>query len=237
MEGSGTASDTKLTHGTQPSDFHIAPKPLYCSELSGADPPRHHGRKSKPVNPVETYLQEVLEIRRSGAGVKETSYYGPLRTLLNEIGATLRPRVRCIVQLQDRGAGLPDAGLFTADQFQRGADAEPLPGQKPARGAIEVKPADADARAIAESEQVARYLREYGSVLVANLRDFLLVGRDLDGAPATLESFSFAGDEAAFWSAATHPRKAADEQGGRLVEFLRRVLLRNAPLTAPEDLA
>jgi hypothetical protein len=44
------------------------------------------------TNPLETYLKELTEIRASGAGVKETSYYGPLSNLLNEIGKTLKPR-------------------------------------------------------------------------------------------------------------------------------------------------
>ncbi|MCX7014281.1 MAG: N-6 DNA methylase [Candidatus Sumerlaeota bacterium] len=189
------------------------------------------------MNPVEAYLQDVLEIHRSGAAVKETSCYPPLRALFNEVGAKLRPKVRCIVNLQDRGAGFPDAGLFTADQFQRAADAEPLPGQKPARGPIEVKSPGVQTSAIIESEQVARYLGEYGAVLVTNLREFVLVAPDSAGAPAALESFSLADDEKAFWSAAAHPRALTSDKGERLVEFLQRVLLHNAPLTAPEDLA
>ena len=41
------------------------------------------------MNPLETYLKELSEIRASGAAVKETSYYGPMANLLNEIGKTL----------------------------------------------------------------------------------------------------------------------------------------------------
>jgi len=56
------------------------------------------------MNPLETYLKELTEIRASGAGVKETSYYGPLANLLNEIGKTLKPKVKCIMGLQEQGA-------------------------------------------------------------------------------------------------------------------------------------
>lgn len=35
------------------------------------------------MTPLETYLKELTEIRASGAGVKETSYYGLLTNLLN----------------------------------------------------------------------------------------------------------------------------------------------------------
>jgi hypothetical protein len=52
---------------------------------------------------------------------------------LNEIGKTLKPRVKCIINLQNLGAGLPDGGFFTQDQFQKFADASLLPGQTPAR--------------------------------------------------------------------------------------------------------
>lgn len=52
------------------------------------------------MNLLETYLKELSEIRSSGAAVKETSYYGPLANLLNEIGKTLKPKVKCIIMLQ-----------------------------------------------------------------------------------------------------------------------------------------
>lgn len=41
------------------------------------------------MNPLETYLKELSEIRSSSAAVKETSYYSPLANLLNEIGKAL----------------------------------------------------------------------------------------------------------------------------------------------------
>lgn len=91
------------------------------------------------MSPLSAYLHSLREIHATGASVPETSYYGALETLLNEIGKTLKPRVRCVINLANRGAGIPDGGLFTAEQFQRG-DVAPLPGQLPARGVIEVKP-------------------------------------------------------------------------------------------------
>ncbi|MFP4437598.1 MAG: hypothetical protein ACLFVO_10145 [Chloroflexaceae bacterium] len=46
---------------------------------------------------LETYLRDLRTIHTQG--VAETSGYGPLATLLNEIGATLKPRVRCIIDI------------------------------------------------------------------------------------------------------------------------------------------
>jgi hypothetical protein len=69
------------------------------------------------MNPVETYLEELYAIRSSGGDVTETSYYPALSNLLNEVGKTLKPRVRCIINIQNAGAGLPDGGLYAAEQF------------------------------------------------------------------------------------------------------------------------
>lgn len=190
------------------------------------------------AQPVEAYLNDLIEVRRSGAGTKETSYYGALCSLLNTIGKELKPRVHCIVQLANQGSGHPDLGLFTTDQFQRGSDAEPLPGQKPSRGVIEAKASSADVRTTGRSPQVEKYLSSYGVVLVTNFRDFLVVGRDpITGATTELESFSLAADETTFWREAAHPRKMAKAIGARLTDFLRRALLQTAPLTLPSDVA
>lgn len=94
-----------------------------------------------PESAVEKYLKDLGEIWRTGGGVAEESYYGPLANLLNEIGKRLKPRVRCVAQLKNTGAGEPDFGLYTANQFQRANDARPMEGQKPERGAIECEPA------------------------------------------------------------------------------------------------
>ena len=91
------------------------------------------------MHPLEAYLTELREIRSTGGAGPEKSYYGALENLLNEVGRTLKPRVRCVSQVVDTGAGSPDFGLYTADQFQKSKDAEPLPDQLPERGVIEVK--------------------------------------------------------------------------------------------------
>jgi hypothetical protein len=157
------------------------------------------------MNPLETYIRELYDIRSTGAANPETSYYGPLAALLNEIGKTLKPKVRCIINLKNRGAGLPDGGLFTPDQFQKTAT-DPLPGAIPARGVIEVKPVSVDAWLTADGEQVSRYWGKYRQVLVTNLRDFLLVGQDAEGKQVKLEIYRLASNEADFWRKAAHPR-------------------------------
>ena len=184
------------------------------------------------MTPLEPYLRELRDIRSSGAAVKETSYYGPLATLFNEIGKTLKPKVRCVINLKNQGAGLPDGGLFAVDQFQRASEAEPLPGQIPARGAIEAKGTNSDAWSIAAGEQVARYLKRYRQVLVTNYRDFVLVGHDAEGKPAVLETYRLADSESAFWAAAANPAKMAAAHSERFTAYLKRVMLHAAPLAA-----
>jgi hypothetical protein len=92
------------------------------------------------VQLIEAYFRSLHEIRQTGGGVKEESYYGSLENLLNGIGKSLKPQVRCIIQLINHGAGHPDGGLFTKEQWYQGNDEAPLLGQTPSRGVIEVKP-------------------------------------------------------------------------------------------------
>lgn len=190
-------------------------------------------------DPVEIYFSALRDIHASGAGVAETSFYPALAELLTALGSKLKPKVTAIINLRNTGAGIPDGGLFTATQlkgWEPGTD--PLAGQLPARGAIEVKSPAEDAFVTAEGEQVARYVERYGLVLVTNLRDFVLVGRGASGTGTRiLETLRLAGTEAGFWARVQQPRKYAEDAGEGLVEFLRRVLLHNAPLSDPKDLA
>ncbi len=189
------------------------------------------------MHPVETYLSSLQQIHSTGGGTAEESYYGRFETLLNEVGKTLKPKVRCVGQLQNLGSGEPDFGLFTANQFQRSKDREPTPGQLPERGVVEVKPWKDDSFATSKSAQVSKYWKRYGLVMVTNYRDFVLIGRTHDAKPVRLETFRLAESQAEFRSMLTHPRKTAKEHGQRLLDFLQRALLHLAPLTNPEDLA
>src|SRR6266550_939001 len=189
------------------------------------------------MSPLETYLSDLYQTRSSGGAVKETSGYPALSLLLNEVGKTLKPKVRCIINLQNQGAGLPDGGLYTAEQFQKRAKGELLEGQPPARGCIEVKSPGEDVLVVSQGEQVRRYLSRYRQVLVTNYRDFILVGLDGTGNLVKRERFTLAVTEAAFWQAATQHRATANELGERFVEYLKRVMLHAAPLALPKDVA
>ncbi len=188
-------------------------------------------------HPLETYLHELYTLHSSGAGVAETSSYPPLAAFLNEIGRSLKPRVRFVNILGNQGAGSPDGGFYTADQFPKASAALPREGQLPSRGAIEVKAPRDDAKRIAHTKQVTDYLDFYRQVLVVTHREFLLLGYDDQGRPAQLESYRLADSEAAFWEMARHPQKTAAEHGDRLVEYLKRAMLRRAELVEPKDVA
>ena len=151
------------------------------------------GTNPKLSTAVETYLDDLRRVRASGGATGERSSYGPLANLLNAVGATLRPKVFCVGELADQGAGHPDFGLYTAKQVQRG---RPREGQAPERGVVEVKSPHEDLRAPAVREQVTRYWGRYRLVLVTNLREFGLVGPDAGGGEAMLESFRLADDGA-----------------------------------------
>jgi len=189
------------------------------------------------MNVLEEYLRELHEIRSSGSAVKETSYYPALSNLLNAIGKTIKPRVRCVINIKNRGAGIPDGGLFSSDQLQRSAGGEIPDGTIPSRGVIEVKGAGEDAWVVADGQQVSRYWGKYRQVLVTNYRDFVLVGQDVDGKPTKLETYRLAPSEVQFWKAANLSKATADRLSESFHEFLKRVLLNTASLASPEEVA
>ena len=184
---------------------------------------------------VETYLGDLRRIRASGGATGERSGYGPLANLINDIGTGLKPKVFCVSELADQGAGHPDFGLYAAKQVQRGG--QPPEDQLPEHGVVEVKSATDDAWLTAESAQVSRYWGRYRLVLVTNYRDFVLVGEDANGNPARLESFRLAADAQDFDRQLQKPRTFAHRTGVGLGEYLRRVLSHRARLTEPRDLA
>ena len=183
---------------------------------------------------VEEYFADLRRILASGAATPERSLYGPLGDLLKAVGATLKPKVFCVQEPADLGAGHPDFGLYAAKQVQKGA---PRQGQTPERGVVEVKSPGDDAWLTAASGQASRYWGRYRLVLVTNAHDFVLVGEDANGRPATLETLRLAGSEDEFLRRLERPRAFARDAGARLGEYLARVLSHRAALTEPRDLA
>ena len=183
---------------------------------------------------VETYLSELGRVRASGGATGERSFYGPLANLLNAIGSAIRPKVACVGELADQGAGHPDFGLYAARQLQKN---QPKQGQIPERGVVEVKAAADDAWLTAASQQVSRYWSRYRLVLVTNTRDFVLLGENAAGGPATLETFRLADNAATFTRLLETPRASAGKLGPGLGEYLARALSHRARLADPKDLA
>ncbi len=183
---------------------------------------------------IEEYLVELRRIRATGGGTGELSYYPPLNNLVNAVGGSLRPRVHCISQLAQQGAGHPDFGVYAARQVSRG---QPKQGQVPEGGVVEVKPASDDAWLTADSAQVSRYWERYRLVLVTNTRDFVLLGEDSQGNPFKLETFRLADSAADFEAKLQRPRAFANSVGPALAEYLCRALSHRATLAEPRDLA
>ena len=183
---------------------------------------------------VEEYLAELRRIRATGGGTGELSYYPPLNNLLNAVGGSLRPRVYCVSQLAQQGAGHPDFGLYAARQVSKG---QPKQGQLPEGGVVEVKTASDDAWLTADSAQVSHYWERYRLALVTNTRDFVLLGEDSQGNPAKLETLRLADSAADFEAKLQHPRAFANSVGPALAEYLGRALSHRATLAEPRDLA
>ena len=183
---------------------------------------------------VEAYFTELGRLHASGGATGERSSYGPLHGLLSAVGAALKPKVHCVQEPADQGAGHPDFALYAARQVQKGRARE---GQLPECGVVEVKALDDDAWITAEGDQVTRYWGRYRLVLVTNGRDFVLVGDNAAGLPTKLESFQLAGCADDFRRKIDKPRAFAREVGSRFGEYLVRALSHRATLVEPKDLA
>jgi hypothetical protein len=183
---------------------------------------------------VAAYFADLHHKRGLGAGTPERSYYPAVAKLLDGIGQQLKPKVLCLSDLSNTGAGQPDFGLFVANQVQRG---EPKKGQMPERGVIEMKPVRDDAWLTADTKQVSKYWGAYRLVIVTNLRDFLILGESPNGGVARLETFRLASSEAEFWEMVASPQKSANQVGRAFGEYISRALTQSVALREPKDVA
>lgn len=183
---------------------------------------------------LRDYLNDIRRIRGTGQAVPETSYYGKMEALFTAIGDTLKPSVFCVLNVKNRGAGIPDGGLFAENQQNVRVEDKGF-GQLPARGVIEAKSTSADVDVIARSPQVAKYLDEYGQVLVTNFYQFVLVTQDSLGNAMFSDTFSLANNEAEFWN--TRVKDIVDAHADGLMSFLQHVMMSAAPISEPKDLA
>ena len=126
------------------------------------------GTNKKLTAAVEAYFAELGRVHASGGATGERSSYGPLHGLLSSVGAALKPKVYCVQEPADQGAGHPDFALYAARQVQKGRARK---GQLPDCGVVEVKSLDDDAWLTASGEQVTRYWGRYRLVMVTNTRD------------------------------------------------------------------
>ena len=171
------------TRRQRPTRDHRPPSTIRCDNgtcAASGSTETMSGTSTKLTAAVQEYFADLRRVRASGTATPERSLYGPLGDLLKAVGATLKPKVFCIQEPADLGAGHPDFGLYAAKQVQKGA---PRAGQTPERGVVEVKsPAD-DAWLTAAGRQATRYWGRYRLVLVTNARDFVLVGETHTASP------------------------------------------------------
>ena len=182
---------------------------------------------------VAQYITDLRAIRSTGSATAETSFYPPLDRLLNTAGEKLKPAVLFSTQIRNQGAGMPDGGFFPQPKRSR-RNAEPPILQNPERGVVEIKPADYNLDTLTSEPQTLRYLKQYGLVLIANLREFRLLQLTSSGKIQTLERYTLAASPAALWNESlTSFARHAD----LLPDFLARVMLYRAPLVQPKDVA
>jgi hypothetical protein len=88
---------------------------------------------------LERFLSAAHAIHSRGAGVPETSYYPDVKRLLEDVGATLSPKVQPVIHIRDQGSGIPDGRLFVVRQSGPVHADDPIEASAPERGALEVK--------------------------------------------------------------------------------------------------
>ena len=169
--------------------------------------------------------------RSFGAHTPETTFYTHLANLLNAVGEALKPRVVFVAHPGNRGGSLPDGGLFPViNRRQTGL----LLNQFPERGVVEIKAPGEDLAALARSEQVRRYLVEYGLCLLTNYHQFQLVELR-QGRPSIMESYDLTRSADDFWNLPV--AALARRHTETLPDFLGRVLTRKVPLEKAKDVA
>ena len=116
------------------------------------------GTSAKSTAAMEAYFTDLGQVRASGGATGERSAYGPLASLLNAVVAALKPKVFCVGEPADQGAGHLNFGQYAAKQVQRG---RPREGQIPERGVVEVKAADEGAWITAAADKMSRNWGRY----------------------------------------------------------------------------
>ena len=95
-----------------PRRLHIAPSSARTGDMARTN--------KKLTVAVEAYFTELGRLHASGGATGERSSYGPLHALLSAVGAALKPKVHCVLEPADQGAGHPDFALYAARQVQKG---------------------------------------------------------------------------------------------------------------------
>ncbi|MFM9997041.1 MAG: N-6 DNA methylase [Phycisphaerales bacterium] len=178
---------------------------------------------SKHKQPVRAYLEALHAVRATGKATDEQSYKSSLEALLTAVGEHFDPELFATMELKQEGAGQPDLGV---SERKSGT----------LRLVVEAKPPKQDIYDIAEGEQVSRYWKHYGFVLVTNFREFVLVARDADtGKPRIELRYRLAPTSESFWKA--KPSNLAEEHEQGLTDYLEGVFARPAPILKPNELA
>lgn len=189
---------------------------------------------SQPIPAVTAYLDEIRQ--SLGVGVPETSGYPALRNLLHAVGDSLKPKIAPVIHPKNKGAGIPDGGLFSAKELKRHSPDDPaLFDLKPERGVFEVKGPGQDIGGLEQTPQVRGYLEHYRQILLTNYRSFALFSWE-NGKPVPGERFTISDSESRFYEDC-RARRADPILHERLWQFLSRALRSTARIATPEDLA
>ena len=181
------------------------------------------------MDALEPYLAELRANRLAGA-VPETSGYGALATLLNEVGHKLKPKVRCVINPANPAPASPTAACSSPASSRRAgasrcpASCRPAAPSRSSRRAPTCTPWP-------QSEQVRQATSRSTARCWSPPTASSCWSATTPMAQPTAARELLAGrrPRSASGRWPRTPRKARRQHGERLAEFLKRCLLRQAP--------
>lgn len=183
---------------------------------------------------IKNVLKKIQELYKAGVGVQETSYYPAIIELFNTAGDELKPKVKAISHPKSSGAGIPDIGLFTAEQIDNKKNNNFDQQLLPERGVVEVKGFSEELTTISSSDQVKKYLQTYHFVIISNLKSFQALKLKDNGNFEDLGKFIIF-DNVEELRIKSIEKIIKEKEG--FEAFIKRILLTTAPLKKPQDLA
>ena len=184
----------------------------------------------------KSYFSEMADrMERPLSTSPERTICTQMENLLKGIGKTISRNFDCISQ----GTDHDERGNLLYPDFVL-VDKKHPDAESPKYGVIEAKEPDEDISdpfGGRHAKQMLKYFYKYNLLTVTNFREFRLYGPNESGKPECLEVLTIADSKKAFQEIAKNPKKAAEDHGTRIWEFLKRTMRYRSSISDPQEVA